>query len=131
VNSCGPVPATPSSSAHERAHERSLVRLIRFCIELLADGFELPDLEDTEQDAAPAPRISAAYMSFSTGRSPWNKAARCPPMLASVLSVRSYRSSDHDLASPGPDRPSHSRRRGSKPNVFFAFWFEAPRSFVP
>jgi hypothetical protein len=26
---------------------------------------------------------------------------------------------------------SHSRRRGSKPNVFFAFWFEAPRSFVP
>ncbi len=36
-----------------------------------------------------------------------------------------------DLASLGPHRPSHSRRRGSKPNVFFAFWFEAPRSFVP
>jgi hypothetical protein len=40
---------------------------------------------------------------------------------------------DHDQAGPAAElhRPSHSRRRGSKPNVFFAFWFEAPRSFVP
>jgi hypothetical protein len=30
-----------------------------------------------------------------------------------------------------PTTPSHSRRRGSKPNVSFAFWFEAPRSLVP
>jgi hypothetical protein len=30
-----------------------------------------------------------------------------------------------------PTSSSHCRRRGSKPNVFFAFWFEALRSFVP
>jgi hypothetical protein len=30
----------------------------------------------------------------------------------------------------GAYRSSHSKRRGLKPNVLFAFSFEAPRSFV-
>ena len=29
------------------------------------------------------------------------------------------------------ETPSTRRRRGSKPNVFFALWFEVPQSFVP